>query len=72
MGYILIGEEDNQRCYVLKNLMFSKNIDYIYVDKNNLKTDVLEYIEKTNDNYPIVLEVKNFNSFQQMLSFFRA
>ena len=72
MGYILIGEEDNQRCYVLKNLMFSKNIDYIYVDKNNLKTDVLEYIEKTNDNYPIVLEVKNFNSFQEMLSFFRA
>ena len=72
MGYILIGEEDNQRCYVLKNLMFSKNIDYIYVDKNNLKTDVLEYIEKTNDNYPIVLEVKNFSSFQEMLSFFRA
>lgn len=72
MGYILIGEEDNQRCYVLKNLMFSKNIDYIYVDKNNLKTDVLEYIEKTTDNYPIVLEVKNFNSFQEMLSFFRA
>lgn len=72
MGYILIGEEDNQKCYVLKNLMFSKNIDYIYVDKNNLKTDVLEYIEKTTDNYPIVLEVKNFSSFQQMLSFFRA
>lgn len=72
MGYILIGEEDNQKCYVLKNLMFSKNIDYIYVDKNNLKTDVLEYIEKTNDNYPIVLEVKNFSSFQEMLSFFRA
>ena len=72
MGYFLIGEEDNQKCYVLKNLMFSKNIDYIYVDKNNLKTDVLEYIEKTTDNYPIVLEVKNFNSFQQMLSFFRA
>ena len=72
MGYILIGEEDNQRCYVLKNLMFSKNIDYIYVDKNNLKTDVLEYIEKTNDNYPMVLEVKKFNSFQEMLSFFRA
>lgn len=72
MGYILIGEGDNQRCYVLKNLMFSKNIDYIYVDKNNLKTDVLEYIEKTNENYPMVLEVKNFSSFQEMLSFFRA
>ena len=72
MGYILIGEEDNQRCYVLKNLMFSKNIDYIYIDKDNLKTDVLEYLEKTNENYPMVLEVKNFSSFQEMLSFFRA
>ena len=71
MGYILIGEEDNQKCYVLKNLMFSKNIDYIYIDKDNLKTDVLEYLEKTNENYPMVLEVKNFSSFQEMLSFFR-
>jgi len=71
MGYILIGEEENQKCYVLKNLMFSKNIDYIYIDKDNLKTDVLEYLEKTNENYPMVLEVKNFSSFQEMLSFFR-
>lgn len=71
MGYFLIGEEDNQKCYVLKNLMFSKNIDYIYIDKDNLKTDVLEYLEKTNENYPMVLEVKNFSSFQEMLSFFR-
>ena len=71
MGYILIGEEENQKCYVLKNLMFSKNIDYIYIDKDNLKTDVLEYLEKTNENYPMVLEVKIFSSFQEMLSFFR-
>jgi len=54
MGFILIGEGYNQRCYVLKNLMFSKNIDYIYIDKDNLKTDVLEYLEKTNENYPMV------------------
>ena len=31
MKYIIIGEEENQQCYVLKNLLFSKQIDYQFI-----------------------------------------
>lgn len=69
--YVIIGKEDCQQCYVLKNLMFAKSIDHIYMENTEFNQDFIDYLKKTNKTYPMVLEVKNFNSFQHMMSCFR-
>ena len=73
MKYIIIGEEENQQCYVLKNLLFSKQIDYQYVDKSKIDNETLNFFKQTDSTYPIVVsvEIHDFDSFQQKLSYFR-
>jgi len=73
MKYIIIGEEDNQQCYVLKNLLFSKQIDYQYVDKSKIDNETLNFFKQSDSTYPIVVsvEIHEFDSFQQKLSYFR-
>ena len=51
--------------------MFAKSIDHIYMENTEFNQDFIDYLKKTNKTYPMVLEVKNFNSFQHMLSCFR-
>ena len=73
MKYIIIGEEENQQCYVLKNLLFSKQIDYQYVDKSKMDNETLNFFKQSDSTYPIVVsvEIHDFDSFQQKLSYFR-
>lgn len=73
MKYIIIGEEENQQCYVLKNLLFSKQIDYQYVDKSKIDNETLNFFKQSDSTYPIVVsvEIHEFDSFQQKLSYFR-
>jgi len=73
MKYIIIGEEENQQCYVLKNLLFSKQIDYQYVDKSKIDNETLNFFKQSDSTYPIVVsvEIHDFDSFQQKLSYFR-
>ena len=69
--YLIIGKKECVQCDVLKNLLFTKNITYHYVDNDTIDRETMLYLKGYFPTFPMVLEVKSFPDFARMLSHFR-
>ena len=64
--YLIIGKESNQ-CNILKNLLDEKGIQYTYLDMGELPNRTNQYLKMYSSNYPIILKISHFSSFQDVL-----
>ena len=68
--YVSIGKEKCTRCYILKNLLAEKGIQYHYVDMMEMPHRTTTYLKMYCTSYPMVLAVKCFSSFNETLEYF--
>lgn len=69
--YLIIGKKVCIQCQVLQNMLNDKKITYHYIDEEELNQQTMLFLKAYFPTYPMVLQVRPFQDFPRMLTYFR-
>jgi glutaredoxin len=67
---LVVGKKLCPQCVVLTEVLDNKKIEYQYILNTELSNDTIDILKQSYKTYPMVLEVKQYANFKEMLAYY--